>query len=316
MKTKRIIFAIAILAGGAITTSVNAASVSSLLPDGVVKLSDNSAEYLIKGTGNTGGDSIVEVGDSLRGITSINTFSQGGTDTSLGATSGNWELTGLFEITVTGKYSVGDIMPTGATCTSVACFTFGASTSFATELASMGWTNTTGATVAFWEDSANDYNRELDTGNMAADIAAMEATATGGDMFWLFGTSIPFDFWIAGADSADIGLGELGSALTPFGNFSTGLSLLEAGSGPDLGLVNCTNKWGGVLPTTSQTNTCGQGGLLSKGDPALSDSFRSAYDSFDNVDFNINIESVPEPSVIVLLGMGLLGLGFSRRKAS
>ena len=148
--------------------TAQASTVSQVLFSGTQQLSDNSAESLIN---NAGGATTLEVGDQLRGIFTIDTVEQSPSTRSLGGSSGNQELTGVFEIEVTGKVALGG----GAYS-----FTFGPSANFEA-------TYGTNAMVAFYADSANDFSR-VDTASCSA-TSCLEATATGGSLFWVSGIS-------------------------------------------------------------------------------------------------------------------------------
>jgi len=320
--------------------SASALTVGSLLSSGgLFSLSDNSAEYLIKGvdpvTGvaNTNPD-VVELGDVLRGIASIDTVTKGAVQTGIGTGTAYNELTILFEIAVTNKVAVGGALSGGGTCTSLVCFEFGPTASFAAEVGGLGFANTAGAMAAFFEDPAQDFTRTILTdtdlvtagtqttpASIAADLLAMEASATGGLPFWLVGLDVIDDFWLAGTTGDNITLLNLLSNPTSFGSFNMGLSLLDNPTGPNLNPALCTDLTSPLI-TFSVVEFCANGGLQAKG-PTDGDitgdgigdgvaHINTAYDSLDDVNFNINV--VPEPASLGLLGLGLLGLGFISRR--
>jgi hypothetical protein len=265
----------------------NAATINSILlggTDTTPQLSDNSAEYLINPIGVT--DTTVDVGDRLRGVLSINTIENPGTN-AIGIGSGNSELSALFDVVVTGKTCTAP----GVNCT----FTFGAYAPFATEvdtLGSGGFANVTGAAVAFFEDFTPDFTR-------VGGIAAGEASAIDGNAFWLFGFDGVDDFWVATTATDDISDVILVPPPGTFGDLDAGLSLLDNPFGIDLGNVSCLNP---STFTIATVNACASGGVIAP------DNSNTGFQAWDNVDFQIAL--VPEPGTLSLVGFGLLGLGY------
>lgn len=274
--------------------AAQAANVSSTLFAGLNQLSDNSAESLIDMGGSVVGR--VDKGDRLRGVFGIGTvedLSGGGGTRSLLAGSGNNQLAGIFDITVFSKTDLG----VGAGNARFQ-YVFVPTATFGTGL------GVAGAMVAFYENVAHTYERlnpactVTGSGNNCEKLV----TVGSGAPLWVAGNAgNPNAFWVASAFTDDIGLIGAAGPASVGGVFNMGLDLLQNNSTRQFNSVAC-----GFPAVVTNLEFCASGSLLGKGGAA------TPYDSFDNVDFLVNV--VPEPTTIALSGLALLALAAASRR--
>lgn len=171
-------FAAALSFGLGVSSAYAGAPVyAQFFPGELNQLSDNDAERI---GFDANGNGLLDLGDTIRGITTIETIEDlsGGTGTNnLGGAGGpNNEMTGIFEAVVTGITDLGN---------GLANISFGAYAPFAAEFGLPA-----GSILAFFDDPANDYTR------LGGSLAVTEASATGGNLILAYG--------IDGSDSDEL----------------------------------------------------------------------------------------------------------------
>jgi len=315
------VFMVAILAFALMSTSVQAATILSLIQDGPNQASDENREYLIDNNFTLPGQ--LDVGDALRGSISFNTLNS--VSPNVGGATGNSELSGVFQVLITSVTAI----PLGPNVQYY--FTFGPDPAFEGIYG-------LGAIVALFDDSTPDYAGDFDDPSPSTPPAGPDDGTPG--------QTVP-------PSSADVSVGpylteegflSLATDGTPFitlgflgllGEGADGQTIsFPAGTPPSIlpsfGLTSGTSFANSNLalnvlaygPAAAglQVNRITPGIFGGPVDFSLSQQLRGVYDldtpfevsSNTNVSFNA---TVPEPSTLLLLGFGLLGVGtlYSRR---
>lgn len=295
----------AVVAAALVASSVGAMaglSVTSAIPVGLSLLSDNSAEQWIDADGS--GD--LNVGDSLRGIFSIDNTQPPITNIGVG-TSYN-ELSGIFQTRVKSRtfaFTDGGV--------DFYDYVFEADPAFAVEFAAKG--AIAGTVGIFFEDTTPDFKREVcGPGNTTGTFANCEATATDGSVWGVM--AIAGGMWKANNAAAWPDIGANVPLTTPLGTFGFGLNFQVNNTGAMWNKVGCQDPTT-LLPSITLADMCGQGGILGTGrdlapGPGVARS-DTPYPIFDNVDFTVN--KVPEPGTLAMVGLALAGLGFIGRRS-
>jgi hypothetical protein len=275
--------------------------VTSAFSPGVNQLSDNSAESLIN---VAGGATIIDVGDRLRGIFGLDTvepITAGGPTRLYNGADVN-QFAGIFDITLVTKIDSG-VVGSPSRYTFIFAPTPVATSGFAADFAAPG-----GTAVVFFEKTTPGlaYSRINPACTTTGAGGDCEGTVTGSAVpYWYAGfDGSGNESWVATAFTDDITVvGSAGSA-SQGGFFNIGLNQLPGGTGvplSNLAPIECLG--------TAGLELCGSGSLLGKGTAA------SPYQSFDDVNFVVNV--VPEPGSLALLGLGLgLGALVLRRRQS
>lgn len=291
-------FATALSIGFAGTTK--AATLDELLlSQGIPALvfaSDENAESLVN---NVGAANIIDVGDAIKGVISIDQLKVNASQQfALRNDVGNSEWGGIFQILVTGKQSLGVDPMSGI---EQFAFEFGVDPTFATQFGGVG-SNTM---VVMWEDRGTGnhfdvHDALLQAGETpGADTADAEASVRDGLFYWALGLERASNRWIGfGADNVLLPLNasdRLGESI--FALDRTAHTFAAGGLGAAHDLLDRTNPAGtGEFIGTSQIGGKANG---------------SPWDLSSETDVEFTI--IPAPSAL-MGGLVLLGGVMLRRR--
>jgi hypothetical protein len=277
----------AVLAAVFFTASANAASALDLMVQGPNTLSDDNRELLVN---RAGGETTIDVGDSILGIITINqlfnTSSSG--PILLGGSSGNDELTAVFQILVVSK--------TASAIPGRFDFVFAPDPAFAADLGAP-----TGTMVRVFSDPSN--NVALDNTTLATSIGS----AVDGSLFWNLG--------FTGADSApgtgEGWIGEGGDDISVFVSSGTLVGTSNfAVSRTDL------SGLGGGLPLIEQTSIFFGTGAEFIGDSTVRGTLglNTPWQIASDTTIAVNLIPLPAAAWMALSMLGALGVAGQRHR--
>lgn len=145
-------------------------------------------------------------------------------------------------------------------------------------------------------------------------LTAFQLVTEFSDLGWVFELTMYKDgsnFTTVSLDASAVVLGSPTTTLIPFSAFSTPALCGTYGAAPGVNQITCVGT--GADPT----NVGALVATINTGDPFAPDGTGSApQDRTVSVDLQLtSVTTVPEPSVLALVGLGLLGIGVSSRKA-
>ena len=325
MKLKPINAAIALsIAAGTATFAANATEIDNELVQRVgenVIITDESGETLIKAAGNQG--NTIEDNDVLLGaldFTTINSPLQGTENL-----TANRQLTGLFATQIVSQTDTGsDSTSAGGTTFNIIDFDMGAAgavfwtTNFAgidtlvdNTFGAGTWASVGGSTMGFLFDDSRNTGTIFDRTGGLSELA----DASDGLLRAIVGFSDVDDYWIArGPD--DVTAFGTGSTLEELGGFAFGLSFLAENFAVDFADTVPAPEGLGFIGSPYAPNPnpdaqfFGNGDLLARGSvPGQGD-----FAVYNRVDVTVAPTAVPEPGVLALASIGLIGLGAARRR--
>ncbi len=252
------------------------------LPVGVGVLEDDNIEYVLDAQGQVKTTGNLVVGDRLRAVITFGSIRNGDNTQFSALGGGGQELTGISEIEI--KAIVGNQ------------YIFGASAAFEAVYG-------TGAMAALYSQTPSNFT--VGCGS----IAVCEGTATDGSLWAVAGLQDADDFWVA---TNLLGINDVGvlknlTATTKVVAANYALSILVNNTGY---LFN--EQVSALSPIFGSGGGDGKTDIIGSGDVLGGEGLGSPYVARSDFDFQLN--RVPEPTSMSLIGLGLLGRGALSRK--
>lgn len=301
MSFKNIFSAKAIAGAIGLTAALAAGSASAGINWGtpLTLFEDDDLDFLIQTGGET--DGIIREGDILVAILEFNTAN--------GVDITNDELTGIAVIEVIAFTDLDGVGGDNDIVFGPATDGFNAVTGLNVTGGGAG----EGAMIAFWEDPSEDL--VIDAGSILAgtescqDLTTCINQASNGDDWLTLGFAAdPDNFWVALNAETDTNIVAGAPLVNEFAAVNTALSILDNQTGQEL-----------ILDSISCAPLCGAGNGLA--DFVAGGSVKGGGGGGQNggewtatSDFDAILARVPVPGTVALLGLGLLGLGATRRR--
>lgn len=303
-----------------------AAPLEPLLAGGLNVFIDDSGEDLE----DRDGDGFLGVGDSLYGmfeITTIRNFSGGLNDTLIGDGTIYNELTGVFANRVQSLAILADpdgscngvatcdgpdpdgagpLLPGALTGDEDVAYVFEPDPLFDVLVGLPGGTFSTDSMVAFFEDGAQNFDLGAATIGTATDgILRLEAglPGTDGDEQW------------TATGSSNPSAGDTLSLATVLATFNVDLTILFESFGGDFEQVAATAGLGlddGLIDLHFSGSVSGTGTNCNIFGTNCATNVGEGFPLFNQTTINVNY--IPEPGTLGMLGLGLLALGFAARR--